>query len=310
MDYSSVATETEDNEHGEEECLKIDDPNANSPSAKELVKIFSIDRYPMRMHCDGATDLTEGGLIVVDDGSCSGAAVGDNDAPLNVFETTSHYDHDHIGCTNFSLDFTISSECSACKYQDCKMKRDGVINAINALTASIKVMISKRGLIPLKRISYLYTLLEINAVKRRRKDTSKASSSIEKSKIATPLSLSYTDVQYARATGEQHEMKKIADGLLKHHAIRRRFEPSSEIQKLAKTLPTYLDISGFLDQNIRTDWSTVEAYRDKMGNPFDVQYVEGIAQQTIGILNCGPFVAAYAEYLNDGLQVPNDGLDA
>ncbi|KAM3305414.1 hypothetical protein P3S67_012280 [Capsicum chacoense] len=49
---------TEDNEHGEEECLKRDDPNANSPFAEELVKTFSIDRYPVRMQCDGATDLT------------------------------------------------------------------------------------------------------------------------------------------------------------------------------------------------------------------------------------------------------------
>ncbi|KAF3686038.1 hypothetical protein FXO37_00021 [Capsicum annuum] len=54
--------------------------------------------------------------------------------------------------------------------------------------------------------------------------------------------------------------------------------PSSEIQKLAKILPTYLDISGFLDQKVHTNWSTIEAYRDKMGNPFDVQYVEGITQ--------------------------------
>ncbi|PHT38658.1 hypothetical protein CQW23_22231 [Capsicum baccatum] len=71
------------------------------------------------------------------------------------------------------------------------------------------------------------------------------------------------------------------------------------------------DVAGLrLDQNIRTDWSMIEAYRDKIGNPFDVQYVEGISQQTIGSLNCGPFVAVYAEYLSDGLQVPNDGLDA
>ncbi|PHU00830.1 hypothetical protein BC332_30617 [Capsicum chinense] len=47
-----------------------------------------------------------------------------------------------------------------------------------------------------------------------------------------------------------------------------------------------------------------------MANPFYVQYVKGITQQTIGSLDCGPFVAAYVEYLNDGLQVPNDGLDA
>ncbi|PHT41420.1 hypothetical protein CQW23_20274 [Capsicum baccatum] len=89
---------------------------------------------------------------------------------------------------------------------------------------------------------------------------------------------------------------------------RRRSEPSYEIQNLAKILPTYLDINGFLDQKVRTNWSTIEAYLDKMANPFDVQYVNGIAQQTIGSLDCGPFVAAYAEY--NGLQVPNDGLDA
>ncbi|PHT84515.1 hypothetical protein T459_12958 [Capsicum annuum] len=46
-----------------------------------------------------------------------------------------------------------------------------------------------------------------------------------------------------------------------------------------------------------------------MANPFDVQYLDGIALQTIGSLNCGPFIAASAEYLSDGLQVPNDGLD-
>ncbi|PHT81554.1 hypothetical protein T459_14569 [Capsicum annuum] len=47
-----------------------------------------------------------------------------------------------------------------------------------------------------------------------------------------------------------------------------------------------------------------------MANPFDVQYIDGITQQTIGNLDCGPFVAAYAEYLSDGLQVSNDGLDS
>ncbi|PHT55108.1 hypothetical protein CQW23_03594 [Capsicum baccatum] len=69
-------------------------------------------------------------------------------------------------------------------------------------------------------------------------------------------------------------------------------------------------MSGFLDQKVHTNWSMIEAYQDKMGNPFEVQYVEGIVQQTIGNLDCGPFIAAYAEYLRDGLQVPNDGLDA
>ncbi|PHU25179.1 hypothetical protein BC332_03511 [Capsicum chinense] len=91
---------------------------------------------------------------------------------------------------------------------------------------------------------------------------------------------------------------------------RRRFGLSSEIQKMAKILPTYLDMSGFLDQKVHTDWSTIEAYQNKMTNPFDVQYIDGIFQQTIGNLDCGPFVATYAEYLSDALQVPNNGLDA
>ncbi|PHU07066.1 hypothetical protein BC332_23555 [Capsicum chinense] len=91
---------------------------------------------------------------------------------------------------------------------------------------------------------------------------------------------------------------------------RRRFGPLSEIQKLAKILPTYLDMSTFLDQKVHTDWSMIEAYQDKMANPFDVQYIDGIAQQTFGSLDCSPFVATYAEYLSDGLQEPNDGLDA
>ncbi|KAF3615210.1 hypothetical protein FXO38_17789 [Capsicum annuum] len=51
-------SEAEYDEHGEEEYFKRDYSNANSPSVKELVKTFSIDIYPMRMQCDGATDLT------------------------------------------------------------------------------------------------------------------------------------------------------------------------------------------------------------------------------------------------------------
>ena len=50
-------------EHGEEGCFKRDDADANSPSTEELVKAFSIDRYPVRIQCDGATDLTGDFLV-------------------------------------------------------------------------------------------------------------------------------------------------------------------------------------------------------------------------------------------------------
>ncbi|PHT51586.1 hypothetical protein CQW23_06048 [Capsicum baccatum] len=142
--------------------------------------------------------ILEGGLVVDDDGSGSGT-------PLTIFEIINHYDYDHIGYTNFAT----SSECSACKCQDCKDKHDGVINAINALTSSVKEMTSNKGVISSKRISYSYTPLEIKVDKRRRKEISKASLSIEKSKIATPLYLSCTFDQCTRAIGEQHELKKV-----------------------------------------------------------------------------------------------------
>ncbi|KAM3323173.1 hypothetical protein P3S67_004324 [Capsicum chacoense] len=49
---------TEYDEHGEEEYFKRDYANTNSPSTEELVKAFSIDRYPMKIKCNGAADLT------------------------------------------------------------------------------------------------------------------------------------------------------------------------------------------------------------------------------------------------------------
>ncbi|PHU11308.1 hypothetical protein BC332_18238 [Capsicum chinense] len=54
---SSTATGEAYDKHGVEEYFKRDDPNANSPSTEELVKTISIGRYPVRMECNGATDL-------------------------------------------------------------------------------------------------------------------------------------------------------------------------------------------------------------------------------------------------------------
>ncbi|KAF3663816.1 hypothetical protein FXO38_10421 [Capsicum annuum] len=179
-------------------------------SVQTLSNLKVVDRIKIELF--GATTIIrkiilEGGLVVVDNSSGSGSAVvvGANDAPFTVFETTNHYDYDHTGY----IDFPTSSEYAACKWKDYKVKHDGVINVINTLTASVKKMTSKRGVISSKRISYPYTPLEINVAKSRRKDISRASSSIEKSKITTPLSLSCIVVQCIRATKEQHELKKV-----------------------------------------------------------------------------------------------------
>ncbi|PHT27962.1 hypothetical protein CQW23_32429 [Capsicum baccatum] len=479
----------EDNEHGKEESFKRDDPHTNSPSTEELVKTFSIDRYPMKMesffgqYLDLPEDnnarfqmkmaydllqhshslfetpnellgrsflfknfewlsakivknaklldlfnppkeaivhswlvptnrelnmpffLTSRSVQTLSDPKVvDGIKMelfgsktitrkiilkgGANDAPLTVFETISHYDYDHNGCTNVSTDFAASSECSSCKCQHCKVKHDGLINSINALTTSIKEMTSKSGVIPYPPDAPL----EIKVAKRRRKDTLKASSIIKKevrlqyiclcfapmfsvqgpqksntSYVATDwssiqnyctviylyLALTILDFQVdVTATAEEHNMTvdnpstatkdevevepqpevfrneecliniikgfSISAGLPWHlvdevyipinfgyyfHWVlvvvvliewrirvydsmsrRRRSGPSSEIQKLAKILPIYLDMSGFFDPKVRTDWSTIEVYQDKIANPFDVQYIDRISQQAIGSL--------------------------
>ncbi|PHT29330.1 hypothetical protein CQW23_31075 [Capsicum baccatum] len=67
-------------------------------------------------------------------------------------------------------------------------------------------------------------------------------------------------------------------------------EPSYKIKRLSEMLPTYISYSGLLKNIERTVWSSLESYKDKMSNvdgdlndtPFDVEYVEDIAQQVNG----------------------------
>ncbi|PHU00779.1 hypothetical protein BC332_30566 [Capsicum chinense] len=68
----------------------------------------------------------------------------------------------------------------------------------------------------------------------------------------------------------------------------------------------------------RTDWSTLEAYKGRLGqrtglishNPFDVEYVQNIPQQSSDSLDCGVFVTAYTEILSEGQQVHSCDFDA
>ncbi|XP_004241123.1 uncharacterized protein [Solanum lycopersicum] len=94
-------------------------------------------------------------------------------------------------------------------------------------------------------------------------------------------------------------------------SIRSNRKLSSEIQKMATMLPKYLELSGFFEKNERTNWSVLKCYQGKnKSHPFEVSHVTGIAQQESSSLDCGIFVAAYAEYLSDGLQVPSCGISA
>ncbi|KAF3669284.1 putative cellulose synthase A catalytic subunit 2 [UDP-forming] [Capsicum annuum] len=57
--------------------------------------------------------------------------------------------------------------------------------------------------------------------------------------------------------------------------------------------------------------ATLESYKGKTEqDPFQVEYVSEIAQQDSGSLDCGVFVAVYAEYLSKELGIPYSGIDA
>ncbi|PHT30598.1 hypothetical protein CQW23_29819 [Capsicum baccatum] len=299
----------ENNKHEEEESFKRDDPNDNSPSAKELGKIFNINRYPVRMQCDSATDLM-GDLVVKE--RCFGQYLDlskDNNAR---FQMKMVYDLLKSRFMYENKDKMDKVWINYCGMPVCVgWKEFSIVTGLKCYPPSPSQVIptltqKKHPAHPTKKklkVSQNEECL-INIIKGF--------------SIPAGLPWNLVDEVYIPINCGDEFHWVLAVIVLKERRIRvydsmsrrKRFGPSSEIQKLAKILPTYLNMSGFLDQKICTNWSTIEAYRDKMANPFDVQYVDGISQQTIGSLDCSPFVAAYAEYLSDGLQVPNDGLDA
>ncbi|KAF3624053.1 hypothetical protein FXO37_31559 [Capsicum annuum] len=86
---------------------------------------------------------------------------------------------------------------------------------------------------------------------------------------------------------------------------------ADEINELAEMLSTYLTISDFFEKKDCTDLSLLDAYKEKTDqHAFDVHIVDGIVQQSSGTLNCGLFVAAFAEYLSDCYQIPSSEFDS
>ncbi|KAF3676019.1 putative protein EIN4-like [Capsicum annuum] len=209
---SSVTTGAEDDEHGEEGNFKSEDPNANSPFTKELIKNLSIHHYTVRIQCDGDTDL-----------------MSDFEVDVTLEATTDQH--------NITVDNPSTASMEEEKVEHVSWKNERITH--------LKGFSIPAGL-PWHLVDEVYILINCG--------------------------------------DEFHWVLAVV--ILKERHIRvydlmsrrRRPRPSSEIQKLAKILPTYLDLSVFLNQKVRTDWSMIKAYRDKMGNSFDVEYVEGITQ--------------------------------
>ncbi|TMW82713.1 hypothetical protein EJD97_005201, partial [Solanum chilense] len=92
---------------------------------------------------------------------------------------------------------------------------------------------------------------------------------------------------------------------------------SEEINQLFVMLPNYLHDSGFFDKTDRINWLSFEAYKDKETGEllgpqhyFTVEYAHEIMQQQNDSLDCGLFVAAYAEYLRDEIKISSVGLQS
>ncbi|KAG5620622.1 hypothetical protein H5410_005840 [Solanum commersonii] len=87
---------------------------------------------------------------------------------------------------------------------------------------------------------------------------------------------------------------------------------SCEIKQLSIILPNYLHDSGFFDKTKRTDWAALDAYKDKetgelLGpqHSFEVEFAQDIMQQQSDSLDCRMYVAAYAEFLSDEINIPS-----
>ncbi|PHU06106.1 hypothetical protein BC332_26928 [Capsicum chinense] len=260
------------------ECFKRDDPNANSPSAEELVKTFSIDRYPVRMQCDGATNLTGDFVIKSAMGKSFDAFrkilreqkldayfrnsffgkyldfLEDNNARFQIkmvyellkhrftYENKDKMDEVWINYCGMPVcfgwkEFAIVTGLKCYPPSQVmpiltqkkhpahpKKAKEGELIVVDSLSgdgavgdgsgatvgandAPLTELTSMRGVIPSKRILFSSTPLEIMA-KRRTKVISKALSSIQKSKIASPLSVCCTE-QCTMSKGEQHELNKV-----------------------------------------------------------------------------------------------------
>ncbi|PHT50412.1 hypothetical protein CQW23_10159 [Capsicum baccatum] len=84
----------------------------------------------------------------------------------------------------------------------------------------------------------------------------------------------------------------------------RNIESINEINKLAAMLPTYLSDNRFFKEISRTDWVNLEEYKDKI-----TQKTQFLNEHPFEVEDCGVFVAGYAEYLSEGMNVSSDDFE-
>ncbi|KAH0716714.1 hypothetical protein KY290_012981 [Solanum tuberosum] len=78
---------------------------------------------------------------------------------------------------------------------------------------------------------------------------------------------------------------------------------------LSKMLPSYLMDSGLFEKIERTNFGDCDAYKDNNSGslleaqvPFMVEFAQDTKQQKSDSLDCGLYVATFAEYLSDQIE--------
>ncbi|PHT60504.1 hypothetical protein CQW23_02867 [Capsicum baccatum] len=293
----------EDNKHGKEESFKRDVPNANSPFIEELVKTFRIDRYlisypdtPLeikaakrrRKDTSKASSIIKKArlqrlcLCLASMFSVQGPQKSNNlsdttyESSIATDEKFVVYLYLVLTILAFQVEFTATAE-------EYNMTVDNPSTASKDEENMEPVSLGERKNYPFEgfNISDEAPKKLIQLINDYSEWIADGLLKHHVDSIPAGLPWHLVDEVYIpiNCGDEFHWVLDII--ILKERPIRvydsmsrrRHFEPLSEIQKLDKILPTYLDMSGFLDQKVRTDWSTIEAYGDEMANPFDVQYV-------------------------------------
>ncbi|PHT94675.1 hypothetical protein T459_02557 [Capsicum annuum] len=83
-----------------------------------------------------------------------------------------------------------------------------------------------------------------------------------------------------------------------------------EVQKFTEVIPSFLLNIDFYKKKINIDWQCHPKYRNRdESDSFEVIFVNDIPQQISGSMDCGIYVATYAEFLTGGQGVPNQEFD-
>ncbi|PHT33452.1 hypothetical protein CQW23_25252 [Capsicum baccatum] len=269
----------EDNEHGEEESFKRDDTNANSPSVEELVKTFSIvyENVVRWESCFGKyLDLPE-----------------DNNArfQMKMEEFAIVTRRNCYPPSPSQVIPTLTQKKAPRTPKKGKGKSSDRDDLVSIVGPSFK---NKNLIEALKDESYVAT--DGSSIRNYRTTMVNVTATAEEHNMTVD--------NPSTSSKDEEKVEPVSLGEWKNYPFE-GFNISDEAPK--KLIQLINDNSEWIANGLLRHHA---AYQDKMTNPFDVQYVDGIAQQTIGSLDCGHFVFAYAEYLSNGLQVPNYQLDA